>query len=347
MKFNIKTINIIFLSVLLSILSICLISCDKGPKPVEITKLKTYTDELVKFSIDYPENWVMTKQAGERAVIFSSNDAKSRFSKYDAKGFPGAIIDVYATKVNETKTVDTLINKAKLFPDEYYKETLITVDGVQGKRFDYGFELEGGIFKGVYIIASKDNITYTSLRIEAFDDSWDIYSKNFENIIKSFKLANIQQKKRDTIINQEELPFPSEKLVAKKGNGFTISVPENFYLGTSAVKGVINSNNYTGDRRADCNIMIDVLDGSKTSDFKKAVTELAGRYSNSSAIKETKIGGLDGFIISWNPTRNVKGRVYFAKKGDRIFRISINWYVPEESNYLPIFEKSIKSIKFD
>ena len=345
MKLNIKKISIILASVLF--IGFSLSSCHSGPDPVEITKLKTYTDELVKFSVDYPENWVVTKQPGERFVVFSANDAKSRFSKYDSEGFPCAIIDVYATKVDENKTVDTLIKKAKLFPEEYYKETAVTVDGVQGKRFDYGFELEGGIFKGVYIIASKDNLTYTSLRIEAFDGSWENYSENFDAIIKSFKLAETQQRKQDTIVNVEELPFPSEKLVAKKGNGFTISVPDNFYLGKAATKGTLTSNNYTGDRRADCNIMVDVLDGSKTSDLKKAATELAARYPGSSAISATKLGGLDAYVTTWRPTKDVKGRVYFAKKGDKIFRVSINWYTPEESSYLPIFEKSLKSIKFD
>ncbi|MGI6369645.1 MAG: hypothetical protein GX372_08805 [Ignavibacteria bacterium] len=322
-------------------------ACDSGPKPVEITKLKTYTDELLKFSIDYPENWVDSKMPGERFVVFSSNDAKSRFSKYDPTGFPGAIIDVYATKVTETKTVDTLIQKSKLFPDEYYKESTITVDGVQAKRLDYGFELEGGDFQGVYIIASKDNLTYTSLKIEAFDDTWEVYKDTFETIIKSLKLAETQQRRQDTITNIEELPFPSENLVAKKGNGFTISVPDNFYLGKAATEGVLSSNNYVGDRRADCNIMVDVLDGSKTSDFKKAATEVAARYTNSSALSNTKVGGVDAYMMTWRPTKDVKGRVYFAKKGDKIFRISINWYSPEEKEYLPIFEKSINSIKFD
>jgi hypothetical protein len=51
--------------------------------------------------------------------------------------------------------------------------------------------------------------------------------------------------------------------------------------------------------------------------------------------------------MEWKPRKDVKGKVYFAKSGDKIFRISMNWFVPEEKNYLPIFEKSIGTIKFE
>jgi hypothetical protein len=322
-------------------------ACDSSPKPVEITTLTEYKDDIAKFSILYPSNWSSTKQQGERFIVFSSNDAKSRFNQYDSYGFPGAMIDVYVTKLGEGKNEDSVISKAKRFGNEYYKTSSITVDGVQGKRLDYGFELEGGEFKGLFIIASKDSITYTTLKIESFDNSWNNYKDDFDKIIASLKLAETRQKKQDTVTITEELPFPSEKLVQQKGTGFTISIPDNFYLGKPNSTNVIAAYNYIGDRRADCNIAIDVLDGSKTSDLKKAATELASRYTGSSAISAVKIGGLEGFSMTWKPTKDVKGRVYFAKKHDKIFRVSINWFSPEENNYLPIFEKSIASLKFE
>lgn len=337
--------NILLLCTLFTCLMIT--GCKQGPKPVEITNLADYNDELIKFGIKYPSNWVTAKTPGERFVVFSSNDAKSRFMKYDAEGFPGAMIDVYATKVTETKTFDTLIKKSRLFPDEYYKESSITVDGVQGKRFDYGFDLTGGGFKGIFIIASKDNITYTSLKIEAFDGSWQNYEENFNAVISSLKLAVTQEKRQDTITNVEELPGPSATLVEKKGNGYSISIPDNFYLGKSPTKDAIASNNYVGDRRADCNILVDVLDGSQTSDFKKAATELASRYPAASSLSGKKLGGIDAYMISYKPTKDVKSRVYFAKKDNKIFRVSMYWFVPEEKDYLPIFEQSINSIKFN
>jgi hypothetical protein len=335
--------TVLFALVLCFVLS----ACESGPKPVEITELTNYTDELIKFSIEYPENWVTTRQPGERFVVFSSNDAKSRFIKYDSEGFPGAMIDVYSTKVDETRTEDDLVQRAQIFSAEFYKESNITVDGVQGKRFDYTFPLQDGDFKGIIVIASKDQITYTTLKMESFAGSWKIYEDNFNKIISTLKLAETPQRRQDTLTVIEDLPFPSENLVQKQGDGFSISIPDNFDRGRSAATNVIASYNYLGDRRGDCNIQVDVLDGSQTSDFKKAATELASRYPNSPTVAGVKIGGTDGFVMNWRPSKDVKGRVYFAKKGDKIFRISLNWFAPEESNYLPIFEKSIASIKFD
>ena len=322
-------------------------ACDSGPKPVEITELTTYTDEHVKFSIQYPQNWVATRQPGERFIVFSSNDAKTRFGKYDSEGFPGAMIDVYVAKVDSVRTEDSLLRRAKVFADEYYQESSVTVDGVQGRRFDYTFPLQDGDFRGVLVIASKDETTYTTLKLETFAGSWKHYEDNFDKIISTLQLAETPNRRQDTLTVVEELPFPSDKLVQQRGSGFSISIPDNFYPGRTSAANMIASYNYIGDRRIDCNIQVDVLDGSQTADLKKAATELASKYPGSPSVSSTKIGGSDGFIMNWRPSKNVRGRVYFAKKGDKIFRISINWFAPEEANYLPIFEQSIASIKFD
>jgi hypothetical protein len=324
-------------------------ACDSGPKPVDIQGLKNYTDAALKFSIEYPENWQATVTQGQRIMVFSSNDAKARFISYASEGFPGAMIDLFTTKIDSTKTEADLIKNAKRFEDQYYKQTDFTIDGIKGKKLDYGFPLEDGEFKGIFIIASKDQITYTTLKLEAFGNSWEKYEPDFTKIISSVKLAMTQSNAPDTINVTEELPFPSEKLVIQKGNGFTISIPENFYSGKLSKSGgeMIAAYNYIGDRRGDCNVQIDVIDASKTKDLKKAATELASKYSNASALSSTNVGGIDGYVINYKPTKDVKGKVYFAKKGNKLFRITINWFVPEESSYLPIFEKSFASIKFE
>ena len=331
----------------LIILGFVFTACDSRPKPVEITELKTYTDVPLKFSIQYPENWTANITQGQRVTIFSSNDAKSRFLDYASDGFPGAMIDLFVSKVDSNTTAEDVIKNAKNFSEDIYKQSTLTIDGVQGKRLDYGFPLTDGEFKGMIIIASKDNVTYTRLKIETFGDAWEKYEADFDKIIKSVTLAITQNNSPDTLTVTEELPPPSDKLVEKKGNGFSISIPENFYSGKTNSANMIASYNYIGDRRGDCNLQVDVIDASKTSDFKKSATELASKYPGSPSISDTKVGGIDGYFINWKPSKDVKGRVFFVKKGDKFFRISLNWYVPEEADYLPIFEKCIASIKFE
>ena len=329
------------------IIGLVITACDKGPKPVEITGLKTYTDPALKFSIQYPENWATIITQGQRVTVFSSNDTKSRFLDYASNGFPGAMIDLFVSKVDTTKTEADIIKNAKRFEDNFYKQTAFTMDGVNAKRFEYGFPLEDGDFKGVLIVASKDEVTYTTLKLEVFGDAWEKYEEDFNKIIASVTLAITQSNAPDTLTLTEELLPPSDKLVTKNGNGFSISIPENFYQGKANSANVIASYNYIGDRRGDCNIQVDVIDASKTSDFKKSATELASKYPGSPALSSTKIGGTDGFVMNWSPGKNIKGRVFFAKKESKLFRISINWYTPEEADYLPIFEKCVASIKFE
>ncbi|MDR0927673.1 MAG: hypothetical protein LBO69_07910 [Ignavibacteria bacterium] len=338
-------LNFILLSVFLCVI---LSACDSGPAPVEITDLKNYTDSTLKFAVDYPSNWVTSSTPGARFMVFSSNDAKSRFVDFKTTGFPGAMIDLNAMKVDETQTIDSILAKVKQKFDIDYKTSDITVDGFDGKKLEYGFELNDGNFKGVFVVASKDNVTYTTLKIEAFADSWDKYDDNFSKVISSLKLAQTQVRGTDTQTVIIEQPFPSDTLTTEKGTGFAISIPKNFYRGKAASSGVIASYNYIGDRRGDCNIQIDVLDGSQNKDFKKAATELAAKYPGNPALSNASVGGGESaYMINYKATKDVKSRVYFVKKGDKFYRMTVNWFVPEESNYLPIFEKCIASFKLD
>jgi hypothetical protein len=335
-------------SLLMALVTLAVITaCSSGPQPVEITQLATYTDDALKFEVQYPENWVTAKTLGQRFTVFSSNDAKPRFSDFATTGFPGAMIDVFASTLDSTKTLDSVVSASKRFDASVYKQSNVTVDGVQGIRLDYSFPLEDGDFKGVFIAATNDDVTYTTLKIEAFADAWTTYADNFDKIIASLKLAQTQNKTADTLNVVEELPFPSDTLAPQKGNGFTIQVPKNFYLGKANAANTIASYNYIGDRRGDCNIQIDVLDGSKTKELSSAATELASKYPGSPKPSATKVAGTNGYQINYNATKDVKSRVYFAKHGDKIFRITMNWYVPEAANYLPIFEKSFNTLHFE
>jgi hypothetical protein len=102
--------------------------------------------------------------------VFSSNEARPRFLSYEPTGFPGAMIDLFVTKTTETKTEDSIIHNAKRFAVDY-KQSEITIDGAKAKRFDYSFPLADGDFKGAFIVASKDETTYTILKFETFADS--------------------------------------------------------------------------------------------------------------------------------------------------------------------------------
>jgi len=101
-------------------------------------------------------------------------------------------------------------------------------------------------------------------------------------------------------------------------------VPDNFDFFRGPTKEIIGSYNYIGERRGDCNILVDVIDGSEKENLKEAAAELAAKYPGSPKISPTKIGNMEAFVINYKPIKDVNARVYFAKKGDKIFRISMN-----------------------
>ena len=45
------------------------------------------------------------------------------------------------------------------------------------------------------------------------------------------------------------------------------------------------------------------------------------------------------------PSKTVKRRMYYLIGGENLYQLSIDWFVGEEAQYLPIFEKSVNTFK--
>lgn len=182
------TINALLVICVATIIASCGI---QYPPPVEIKDIKVYTDQATDFSIKYPGNWSILPTPGKRFVALSSSNAKSRFINYNSEGFPGAKIDVSVINVSAGITVEQVIENSKIFDPKqaHYKLSDIMLDGVAGKKLTYKMELEDGEFRGETYIVSKSPYIYTRLTIETFANSWNVYKKNLNEIIKSFKPA--------------------------------------------------------------------------------------------------------------------------------------------------------------
>ncbi|OGU18164.1 MAG: hypothetical protein A2X63_00225 [Ignavibacteria bacterium GWA2_35_8] len=334
---------------LLSLFFICIIlwNCTPKAEPEEITGMTTYEDPVVKFSLKHPQNWIIIPTVGSRITIFSSKGAKDRFLQYDAEGKAGAKIDLYAKKLDSGKTFEEFMAKAKNFqPQVYSKPVKVILDGMDAYKQTYSFELSDGMMEGEVYYATKDGKYATAIFFEAFGGTLHGYHKYIEEMLASVKLAyEPAAKKPDTILVEAEPP--SQNLTTRGGDGYTISIPENFTSTTGSARDALSSRNYIGDRRADCNIQVDVIDATKQQNLKKIVEDdkNKAKYGNSTP-SATSIGGQSAYVFSYSPGRNVQSRVFFVIKGNKLFRITMNWFKGEESSYLPIFEKCIKSLKF-
>lgn len=339
-----KTLTKIFLIITLAFY---FYACDSGPKPVEIEGLATYTDDVTKFSVKYPQNWLKKTTPGARFIVYSHNSVASRFARYDTDGFPGAKVDVVVLPLDSLNTIDSVIAKAKMFPPEIYETAKTTVDGVEGTKLVYSFELNGGMFNGTMIAATKDNKRATLFSVETFDGTYETYKPQIEEIIASLKLAVATEKKEvDTVVQVTEAEPPSQTLETRQGDGFTIGIPDNFgaeNIGKAA--SATKAWSFLGKRRGDSYIKIEMFD-SKGKELKKIVDELKSSLPGAGNPNKTNLGGKEAFVINYNPSGQVKGKAYFAINGNNLYRVTINWFVGEEKDFLPIFEKSVASFKF-
>ncbi len=329
--------------------AILLNSCTKKADPTTITGMTTYTDSVRKFSLLYPSNWKARIFKSDRIIINSDTTRAGsvRFTDFTTEGSPAAQIILRAIK-SDGRSLDSIMRDTRIFEDKIYKVENSTLDGAKAIKVTYEFPLEDGLFKGEQYFAMKDTATATMLSFDAFASTFDRYRANFDKILQSVKLAETYipaSQKADTIIQQAEPQPPSTTTRTITGTGFSIAIPDNFRGERGKVVGTLYTVNYVGDR-LDCSIQVDVFDASKQSKLEKIVDDNKARYKATNSTSTT-LGGVKAYSINYSFVKDVNSRVYFAIKGGKMFRVTINWFKPKEAEYLPVFERSVASVKLD
>ncbi|ROL57005.1 hypothetical protein D9V84_06155 [Bacteroidetes/Chlorobi group bacterium Naka2016] len=327
------------------LLAFVVFSCGEKKQIVEIKELATYDDPIMGFSIKYPTNWEIQKYPGDRFLAFTTKTVIKRFRTFDPEGEAGAKIELLAIKLPEGQTIDSVIAKKQFTPETYSAPTKVVIDGVEAVKQTYEFPLGDGVFHGEIYYAQKDPQVVTVISFEAFGSTFENYKAGFDQILNSVKLAYIPQVAPDTVKKVVEAPPPSSNLIEYKGEGFSIKIPDNFDVRNPKVGGALKSYQYIGERRLDCDIRIDIFDASKQNKLDKIVEDNKARHKNTEP-KPTTLSGEKAYYFEYSPIQNVKSRVYYVVHNNKLYRITMNWFVGEEQNYKPIFEKSVNSFKF-
>lgn len=320
-------------------------SCNGKKQIVEIEDLDTYNDPSLDFSIKYPKNWAIQKYPGDRFLAFSSKTVIKRFRTFEPEGEPGAKIELLVVQLPENQTIDSVISKKMFTPETYSKPEKITIDGVEGIKETYQFPLADGLFQGEIYYAQKDTNVVTVISFEAFGETFTQYKPWFKQILNSVRLASLPQISRDTIRKVIEAPPPSENLVTYSGDGFSIKIPDNFDVRNPKVPNALKSYQYIGERRLDCDIRIDIFDASKQNNLDKIVDDNKSKHKNVNPIATT-FGGEKAYFFEYAPVTNVKSKVYYTIHNNKLFRVTVNWFIGEEKLYKQIFDKTIASFKF-
>lgn len=320
------------------------VACQRHEDPFPVDELKPYKDDVRMFEIMVPSNWATQKIPGQLVVAYPAKDLASRFQTF-GKGRAGAKIELRVMVVDSTRTADSVVKNSKLeFVDglDRYKVENVTFGGKPGKKLSVEFDQEDGKYRAETYVAEQDSVI-TVLTLAAFGGTFSDYSDAFEKIVSTIKLAQKEKPveiKRDTMAPTGPEP-PSDTLRQFAAPDFTIQIPQNFQ-GTKAKASGISSMSFAGSR-LDCTIQVDVFDASKQKNLDKIGEQNKGNYGGQAA-RGTTVGGQKAIYFAYNPTASVASRAYFTVKGDKMFRITLNWYKPEQNIYLPIFEKCVASM---
>lgn len=319
--------------------------CSRKAPVTPIESLKLVKDDVRGFEVKVPANWRTQTVAGELVLSTSKPTIARRFLDF-SKGEGGAKVELRAIPVDSTRNIDSLIKNSKLeFEDglDRYELTNTTLGGKPAKLLSVKFDQEDGEFQSNMYFAEQDSVI-TILTLAAFGRNYEDYEKQFEEVVASVKLAKrpvVIEKKQDTLPPQGPEP-PSDTLRPYSAGEFAIQIPQNF-KGEKSTSNGLTSVNFYGSR-LDCNIQVDVFDATKQNNLDKILTQNQKTYGGN--VTGTTLGGVKAGYFSYNPTGNVSSRAYFAVKGNRLYRVTMNWYKPEQSVYLPIFEKSLKTVTF-
>lgn len=338
------------MKVLLSLaatMSFLFIGCAPKGDPVPIDDLKVHKDEVRSFEIQLPTNWIVQKVPGDLIVASTSRESTRRFDDF-RPGPSGAKIALRAMSVDSTITLDSLIKNSKLeFKDglDYYEGPVAaTLGGKPAKKLSVKFYQKDGDFQQETYFVEHDS-TITLLQFSAFGSTFEDYAEDFAKIVASVKVGKrpkvAEAPKVDTIKRGPEPP--SDTLRPVSGPNFTMEIPKNFQGERTNTAGTISSMSFAGSR-LDCTIQIDVFDASKQNNLQKILEQNKEKYGGAGASSTTLSGQKAGYF-SYNPAANVSSRAYFMVKGERMYRVTVNWFKPEQKVYLPLFERCLQTLK--
>lgn len=318
------------------------VSCGKKEPPKINFEYQKYENPAFRFTIDYPKDWVITNDPG-KVRLLSSQDAYDKFVDPTSKGTIGGAIIISTSKDtlggDLQKLYDAVLadDKDKESIDKYEEVSDVKVGDKAAKKVYYRLRYDKSTIKKVekYLVAA-DTLDYI-IEYISFNEMFDSYKPAVEHLVSTFKYPKKIEKGTDA---GEK---PSDVFTAYNSPVYSIEYPDNFNIKASK-KGDNNSTATLSGYRLDCTFVIDVFP-SRNLTVDKVFNQNKGNYKGAGAQKEATINGLKAIYINYAPAANIGSRAYFLVKGNNVFRMTLNWFKPQEADYLPVFEKMASSLK--
>ncbi len=321
------------------------VSCsEKKVEPAKVDGMDVYTDPVDGMVVHYPKNWTVNKEAGKRFYVLSSPDAAQRFIDFK-EGPAAAKLEARVSHMDKDQTLEQFITEDKIFsPEAYQPQENTKLGGQDAVKLSFSADGSDGKFKGFKYYSLKDSIL-TTLEFSAFGNTFDAYKPQIDEIVSTFVCggpAKVEAPKVDTIKQGPEAP--SANLQNVPGQGYSISIPDNFRAKAVKTAGALAGSQYLGDR-LDCTIQVDILDASKQSNLDKIAESNKGMFGGSQQ-KATTLGGAKAYMFSYSPAAGIGRNAYLCVKDNKLYRVFVTWNKADEGVYLPIFNKCLSTFQF-
>jgi len=325
------------------LLLVVFVSCGKKEPQIMKFEYQGYDNPAFRYHINYPKGWALTTDPG-KVRLLSSQESYDKFVDPTSKGSIGALIIISAAK-------DTLGGDLQKYYDvvfaadkdgesiEKYEEVSdVKVGDKAAKRVYYRLRYDKETIKKVekYLVIA-DSLAY-QIEYTSFNEIFESYKPSIEKLVSTF----IFPKKLEKGEVAEDLP--SETFSAYATNPlYSIEYPDNFDI-KAVKKGETGSTTTFSGYRLDCTFVVDVFPSQNLS-VEKVFEQNKGKYTGAGAQKEATINGSKAIYVNYAGASNIGSRAYFLVKGDKVYRMTLNWFKPKETNYIPVFEKMAASLK--
>lgn len=334
--------RLLALSMAAALAALLLSSCGK-PKPPVITEWALYENEFYHFQFDYPKGWLVNDEAS-RVKIYSSQDAASRFFDPTQEGDGGVeiLFGFENFKDAGASTLDGYLQATKqnlANIGQVQAEQPATLGGEQGMMIPYVSKISSK--KTIYArryITMRDSVFYY-MNFAGFNDDYELYKAVFDTVLASVKLPRPKPAKGSV-----DETKPSQELVKYAGDVIEMKYPDNFEAKFPPKKGEIQFSVSFSGYRVDCTIEADMQPAKKLT-VDKAFDQSKKVFTNIRTTGDVTIDGNAGKYLDCAPTPTIERRAYFTVKNDKLYRFIFTWYKPMTSDYWPVFEKCLASVK--
>ncbi len=314
-----------------------------GKKSADIQTWDQYQNSFFHVTFPFPQGWTVANETN-KVTISSSSEVAEKFFDHDFRKPDGVQIIVAAERIDSVQDYVKYMDSFKADQEQAGYKTKSYTDanlaGLGAKQLVYSGMLDAQTRMTIIRTATLKDSTIYYVQYAAFNDQFEPYKVVYDSVVASLVLP----KPKEKVTDPNAYVVPSKETRVLKNDVLEATVPENMNETYPKAKGDVSFAMNLKIYREDCTIDIDVRPAKKLS-VEKVVDQNSKKISNISGKGSATIGGEKTIYVNYSPVKNIKSRVYFVVRNDKIYRIVMNYYAPMEKDFLPAFEKIVASMR--